>query len=592
MLFRSGNYTVYLEAKDTAGNKGSVSWNFNVPVGTAAFSGMTPSPGSDLAIASPQISVNVNGTVNLNKNTLIMVINGIKVNATISFEQTGYWEEQIDTCTEQTVLVWVMTGYDYKKGTITFKPAALPDGINKVAVSIADINGKPSSLMWSFQVKIPPVINNASPVNNATVAVQTPTISARVTDNGTISNVIMKINNEVVSPVFNTATGIVSYTPSVPLENGKDYTINVTATDAVGAFSSLTWKFHIQIYPDMPVSNQCSTCHEGYPVPNHPVDNCYGCHGNNQPIEDCADCHGGYTHGPEVLIVAYGHGGTWYPKCTDCHKPEFSYKIPMHATDNAAYHNTTTTFDTCESCHELSLTREHNRYKDDAGNNYTCFTCHQNTNPDVKLAIENKQKNCEACHGAATHETVHQTSNLNANCANCHLSSLTMEHLNNPVTQTQTLTCDSCHQNNKKEIRRTIAAKSVSCAGCHKQGHSVRFVESVPGDIPLYPGFSWTTPLEVDLFKDETGTPAGYETGLMVLSSRRKNITAEEIWGFYLDSLTSQGWTPVTLPEPGSVVSTAEFISRDRSLTLKYYNTLRNTGTGAEVGYRIEIWYK
>jgi len=198
---------------------------------------------------------------------------------------------------------------------------------------------------------------------------------------------------------------IENYTPTSPLAVDVPHSVSMTAVDNVGATATFNWTFTIQTYPDMDFTGPCTGCHIGYPAPNHPMTNCDGCHGGSSPIGDCRGCHGWGQRSPDVLSSPYGHETYWEGRCDWCHSAAFAYKIPVHPANNEEYHNTTAPMDNCRPCHVTSLTREHAQRTDSAGDKLNCQTCHASPDRNVQLAIANKQKNCDACHGTVGHIT-------------------------------------------------------------------------------------------------------------------------------------------------------------------------------------------
>jgi hypothetical protein len=134
---------------------------------------------------------------------------------------------------------------------------------------------------------------------------------------------------------------------------------------------------------------------------------------------------------------------------------------------------------------------------------------------------------------------------------------------------------------------------NVTCGACHKLGHNIPLDTSVPSDISLHNGFTWTTPVEGAIFAGKITTPAGYETGQVVLSNRQ-NINVSDIWNYYNSELTTKQWVLQSgAPVDGANYFAAEFVKGSRKLMVRYFNTALGDGTGAiSSGYRIEIWYK
>ena len=580
-----GTQAVTLEVKDTAGNICTASWSFNLVVGNAAFSGETPAVGSTVYANSATVRVNVSDVADLTQGTLSVTVNGKPVTASIVFNSYGHYVTGYDSCTGEPYQYWAIDGYDYKNGSITAQASGLPDGKIIVSVRIANVTGVATSKVWTFDVNVPPSLSQPTPAANSTVQILTPLISAKVTDNGSIASFKMTVNGAEVPATIDAASGSINYTPAAPLANDTDYNVVITVQDNIGAAANLTWNFHTQIYADMQATGPCTKCHLGFPAPNHPMTNCYGCHSGG-PIGDCADCHGGGVHPADYI--------SWYD-CNYCHNATYSYKIPLHPTDVTAYHNTTTNMEGCNQCHQSSLTAEHGRHQDAAGYPLTCYTCHSSGKPAVQQALTQKLKNCDACHGSINHESVHANSVLDDKCTKCHINSLTQEHLTNKETQATTLNCDTCHKNTKRTVSEAIYSLNKNCAACHKEGHNIMFGELAPLDVPLYEGFKWTSPGDAKLWSGESWVTAEYlDRGKVVMSNRRSDVTAAQVWSYYSDNMAADGWTLTSnAPVDGVDTFTVTFTKESRKMVLWFHKgeTPGDNQTSGD-GYRITIVYK
>lgn len=579
-----GSHQMALTVQDAAGNSKTQSWTFSILAGNAVFSGELPVVDSTVYDSLPRISVNVTDVVDLSQGTLKVTVNGKPVSASISFKQNGHMAQAYDSCTGEPYEYWVIDSYDYKTGTITAQTNGLADGMATVSVTIGNVSGLSTSRIWTFNVKVPPSVSQAAPSANTTVQTLTPLISANVADNGSVAAVKMSVNGVEVPAAFDTATGSVKYTPTIPLVNDTDNTVVVTAIDSVGASNTLSWKFHTQIYSDMQDSGPCTNCHLGFPSPNHPMSNCYGCHVAG-PISDCTDCHGGGEHSPGYISGM---------DCNYCHGGAYS-AIPKHPANITTYHNTTANMDSCKKCHETSLTIEHSRHKDVAGNPFTCYTCHLSSKPAVQQALTQKLRNCDACHTIAGHEEVHANSVLDDKCTTCHINSLTQEHLTNTETQATTLNCDTCHKNTKLTVSEAIYSLNKNCAACHKEGHDIMFGELAPVDVPLFDGFKWTAPGDAKLWSGESWVMAEYlDRGKVLISNRRSDVTASQAWSYYRDNMAADGWTLTSnAPVDGVDTFSVTFTKESRKMVLWFHRgeTPADSQT-SEGGYRITIVYK
>jgi hypothetical protein len=223
-----------------------------------------------------------------------------------------------------------------------------------------------------------------------------------------------------------------------------------------------------------------------------------------------------------------------------------------------------------------------------------CNTCHLSSDTSVKAAITNHSTNCSACHSAVDHEALHNGS-LDISCQKCHKQVLTQEHMNNPVTTAgKNFDCNTCHSNTTSQVQRSLALGDLNCAGCHSTLHNFGAAEKTPADIPLYTGFSWTTPMDTAIFAGEPNIPSGFEQGWVLISNRKTDVTCLQVRNFYKTRAAVLGWTVGSDSAPSSAtVDTIQFTKQNRMLVLRVYNTKLADGTGQQgLGYRIELWYK
>jgi hypothetical protein len=211
----------------------------------------------------------------------------------------------------------------------------------------------------------------------------------------------------------------------------------------------------------------------------------------------------------------------------------------------------------------------------------------------LQNAIANKDTSCTACHDNANHEQVH-TDALDDKCLTCHKQSITTEHINNSTTAGKGYNCDTCHTSTNSSVQRAIVQNNTGCGSCHKTGHQMPLAASVPKDIPLNSGFTWSAPIEGIIFAGEPSAPAGFEKGQILLTDRQSNININHIWSFYNAQLTADKWILKSgAPADGASCFSAEFSKDTRTVIVRCFNTQLGDGSGA-VGsvYRMEIWYK
>ncbi len=645
--FADGSHTVEAAAYDIAGNLGTATWSFTVDNAAPAvklypYGVLVNDPvyrGSHYVYRNLTDKITDDGMVHFRGelNDLVditpdtvLILDGQAVSADIRYDG------QADTCTG----AWIVRS---KKKVYVNYDGVLSDGNHTISLTKTDILGNTSTETWNLVVETRPAITEWKPVTY--ISEFKPVISAKIKDVNTgidPAAIKMVLDGQGVDFSYDEATGLVSYTPASPLANESYHTVALGVYDKGGLYSALTWKFNINTYPDMADSNiiNCISCHAAPESlysrgtfetvhyrklsfgGRHSSNDCINCHNYITQPAQCGQCHGFDTEiadgsGPHGTSVGVKYGllqpDPYSPirvtanremwDCVICHQPGSNVQkgygyttsfVPQNNHDIPELHKVEAS--TCNDCHARSLTREHAREGrvDASGLPITCSTCHMNADPKVKNAIASHDKNCTTCHGQAGHSGLHN-SGLDANCQTCHDKSLDSEHLSSATTAGKNFSCNTCHTSTGKLVKRTISSNRLNCTGCHIQGHNISFADSVPADIPLHPDFRWTTPMEASLFAGESGVPVGYELGQVTVSNRRADINAGQVWTFYSEKLTANGWTMKSpAPAPGTSFVAQFVYGQTRAVTVKCFNTANSDGTGEAVGagYRIELWYK
>lgn len=96
----------------------------------------------------------------------------------------------------------------------------------------------------------------------------------------------------------------------------------------------------------------------------------------------CGTCH--QSTNPLVVSAIANHKRN----CDACHQ----------AADHEAVHKLNDFDAKCQSCHNYTLTTEHLSNVTTAGKNFSCATCHKNTNKEVKNTIAGSTVTCAGCH--------------------------------------------------------------------------------------------------------------------------------------------------------------------------------------------------
>jgi hypothetical protein len=253
----AGTNTVWIKATDAAGNSRETTWSFNVTSSPPSFSSFAPATGAVINNFSPNMSVRVtDASSNLVNSSVVMFINGTQVTPTFTYDQdynTG--------------------AYDYKKGTITFKPQMLTDGSCTVLVRVRNEAGITGEGSWAFTVAVPPTISSLTPVNNSSHNFIEEMSAVAIDPNGEInpSSIQVKLNGSTVDSErisFNATTGkiTVSYPEGLPNNN---YSVSLEVADLDGNKRTVNWSFTVNATPPVfkniaPVNN--STINVANPV--------------------------------------------------------------------------------------------------------------------------------------------------------------------------------------------------------------------------------------------------------------------------------------------------------------------------------------
>jgi hypothetical protein len=475
---------------------------------------------------------------------------------------------------------------------------------------------------WQFSVAQKPVISGYGPTGTVNSRIQV--ITASATDNNSSINqsaITLSFDNRQVVPVISGSGGTVSISFATgELADDSEHTVTLTVSDDSGNSTSVSWKFYVTTKPDMlAVPSDCGTCHTLTPAIKykHSVSPDAGLTGSGGT---CGHCH---KEGLiDKAICAYCHDGNpwdiYYGKavpdpnigantdCLFCHgvgKQDFVQRKLIVTKPSAIIsswytvsHNIPVvhkmTKGSCNDCHSVYLTREHNRATKN-GVQITCSTCHNSGKPEVQNAIAAKNTDCLACHLQSGHDAAHN-SNLNDECQTCHKGALNQEHINNFTTSGLNLTCNTCHLDTAaKEVKRTVSAGKLNCSGCHTEAHNMNLGDSVPPDIMLYNEFKWSLPLEALVFFGEPTVPAGYDLGQVVFSDRRTNLELSQVQTYFITQMENAGWSLVSTQQwPG--LFNQHFIKGSRGAVIRAYNTVNSDGSGqmSIMGTRIEIWFK
>ncbi len=498
-IFQSGNYTAVLEAKDSSipSSMGSKTWSFVVdsqPPDLVYLYGLKD--GAVITDGKLKISAQLKDLVDI-KDNVALKLDGVPLNMDFRYEgKIDYYGDYVISS---------------KKIAYISYEGIVPNGKHTLTLYSEDKLGNKQTRSWNFTVSAKPVISNETPIKYGVTDLK-PVISAVVkSPNGTVKaeDIVLMVNGKQVSFGYDALTGKVTYTPAEPLKNESYQTVNLTVSDQTGLLTSRDWKFYTNNYPDMKDSNfaSCVTCHPATSFPGsngvlenvhsktlsfggtHSKNRCENCHNYVTVPAGCSQCHddpdGAFSYAPHGSTTSIKYQAKnfdpYFPirikdnremyDCIVCHQPgslvkgyEGSLATPTRLLKNHDIPELHKTSDeSCTKCHAQSLTREHARdgRTDKAGNQITCNTCHQNTDPKVVQAIKDKKTECSACHGEASHDSLHVYNEMSNNCTSCHKNTLTTEHIN------RGLTCSSCHDSQDPIVVKAIEDRDKACKTCH-----------------------------------------------------------------------------------------------------------------------------
>jgi hypothetical protein len=229
-------HTVCVTVTDAAGQQGSYLWSFNTDVSGPSIGAVSPSAGATLSANSVRISVVASDPAGM-AGMQTMKIDGATVPALWAYvEIGGYW---VGTgCSAEYI-----AEYDQTQGTLAYQATALSDGQHTVSVTLANVSGITATKTWTFTVAVPPQITTPVPSYGAVIATLTPTIGAKVTDNGTVATTRVTLDGVTIASSYDPASKTVTAMAIPALSDDTQHTAVVYATDAVGGASSLSWSF-------------------------------------------------------------------------------------------------------------------------------------------------------------------------------------------------------------------------------------------------------------------------------------------------------------------------------------------------------------
>jgi len=300
---------------------------------------------------------------------------------------------------------------------------------------------------------------------------------------------------------------------------------------------------------------------------------------SGQPHQDCNTCHADSRLFSTIAELAKTPVSQRDYDCFICHNGDFDME-PIHtAAIDGEGTEIVDLHPGCSTCHAPG-----SQFSDIVSGIIT----------DIESGADSYD--CMECHSGEALDEGH-AGIIDSNCTKtCHKAALTEEHLDNPISQAgnqdEPLSCGTCHNTNDVQVRVAITTGNTDCTACHNFAHNFNIIQQAPNDIPLYPGFQWSSPQSAEIWAGEPWMPDGYEGAMLLISNRRTDVTREGIWNYYKQEMSVNGWT---LPSVNLATDffTAEFVKNKRKVTIFFYGG-ENHATAPVVtsGYRLKIMYK
>ncbi len=215
-------HNITLNVSDIKGNAAtSIEWKVGVDTTAPTTTNLVPANNAVVTDSTPAISIDVADS-----------FSGIKA-------------DSIVLTVDSTALT---ASYDAATGKITATPTtALADGLHNIGLKVSD-NMANETVVSNWKITVDttaPVISDYVPANDAITGDSTPAFSVKVTDAGSGikgDTIVLKIDDTAVTHSFDSATGIVSYTPVTALADGW-HNLSLTVSDNAGnQATSSVWK--------------------------------------------------------------------------------------------------------------------------------------------------------------------------------------------------------------------------------------------------------------------------------------------------------------------------------------------------------------
>jgi hypothetical protein len=195
-IFFEGNYSIYLEVKDNAGNLVAETWSFVIDFTPPTITNLQPPSASELTDNPPVISADYYDTNGINVSSVLLKVDGTDV-----------------------TLDSIVTA-----NNVSYLPSSIyVDGVHIIGLEVRDIAGNLNTQNWAFIVDAtPPKIINKQPTNASTINNNKPEISANFSNplDINVSSILLRVDSvNVTAETIVTVEGVY-YIPGIELVNG------------------------------------------------------------------------------------------------------------------------------------------------------------------------------------------------------------------------------------------------------------------------------------------------------------------------------------------------------------------------------------
>lgn len=122
----------------------------------------------------------------------------------------------------------------------------------------------------------------------------------------------------------------------------------------------------------------------------------------------------------------------------------------------------------------------------------------------------------------------------------------------------------------------------------------MNFVQMVPSDIPLFPGYKWTLPQDAAIWSGEQWFDGAYNNvgAKIIISNRLQSAGSAEVQAWYEQKMNGNGWVKEQDSAQSEGNFKAVYAKGNRMATIIFYGGETPDRPSPFVGYRLMILYK